>query len=113
MIGSARRITGIAHADDTVIEIARGEYCAGIAYVGRASGDYDGIDSTHAQLQVEIGLKERAPALLEHHDVARGGSNFRRDFGAKGPGMEMWTDRLVRASARCEIHISVGQAIDR
>src|SRR4030095_10060719 len=64
VVGAPRRIAGIAHHHDTVVEIARREHGARDADIGRAAGDDDRIDAPHLELKVEMGLKERAPALL-------------------------------------------------
>src|SRR5258707_15767602 len=58
IVRPAGGIAGVAHHDDAIVEIARGEYGARNSHIRRAAGDYDRTDAAGAQLKVEIGLEE-------------------------------------------------------
>src|SRR5229473_549348 len=70
IVRPAGGIASVAHHHDAIIEIARGEYGARNSHICRAACDHDRTDAAGTKLKVEIGLKERAPALLGHHHIA-------------------------------------------
>jgi len=75
---------------------------------GGDSAQYDGFDAAAAKVQVEVGAVERAPLAFCHHDVARLGTKFGRDFippGRRRPHGPLKVDWTLDALAcRAEGH---------
>ena len=99
VVVAARRIAAVADHHDAEVHVARREHRRGDADVGRAAGDHDGVDAAHAQLQLEIGLVERAPAVLAHDHVAVDRRQLRRDLGVLGVLVKSRLDRLAVGDA--------------
>src|ERR1051325_3080562 len=59
-----RVAAGVAHNDDTVIEVTRGIYRRCDPDVHRSARNDQSIDAARAKRQVKIGLMKRAPAIF-------------------------------------------------